>query len=327
MEADQTPDAAATSESTPAADASAAAVDAGASSAEGLAGDAGIDASEGTEGTAEAAAPASDDDADLAAYPEAVRERFKAFTPAERKALFEHAEANAREGWEALKKREADIAAEETRKTEQVKAIRSKAGRFVGAEAQTRTLADGTTQDLPSYDELAKLSQTRSGRDALYQKYGLDEIAAEELKTEWDQRYEMLEASADLLETQRLQQFDQRLRAGFKDAGLDPDAYLGTVKAPEEIVPTVVRALREQHAAELKTLTSKHADELRLRDGNAVGLRARALAGDSPPLPTGGRTAGGGRVTVDQLIAEAGGTEAYIERAKRGDYAHLDFTR
>jgi hypothetical protein len=303
VEGDRAPDAAATPESTPVADASAEVIDPGISSAEGAVADASTDASEGAGDTAEAAAPTADDDADLARYPESVREDFRKLSPEKRKALFEHAEANARLGWEALKKREADLAAETTRKAEQTKAVLSKTGKFVGAEAQTLTRKDGSTQELPSYDDLAKLSQTRSGRDELYQKYGLDEVAAEELRDEWDQRYEMLEEAGDLIETQRLAKIDQRMRAGFKAVDLDPDAYLGAVSVPEEIVPAVVRALREQHEAEVKTLKSKHADEIKLHAVNAEGLRARALAGDSPPIPTGGRTAGATAMTLDQFRA------------------------
>ncbi len=99
-------------------------------------------------------------------------------------------------------------------------------------------------------------------------------------------------ALLEVLRDIALGEFDAGFRQGIQDEGLDPNTVLAEARRPEDVATALIRHLKADHAAEVKALTDKHASEIRLHTVNAEGLRARALAGDSPPILTGGRTSG-----------------------------------
>ncbi len=262
----------------------------------------------GTDGVAEGSetvdAEAAADAADLEQYPEAVRESFKSLKPAERKSLYEQAEARIEEKIRTERERndklEADNKAREAKRQE----IRAKAGRFVGAEAQTVKAPDGSDKLLPAYDELVKLSTTRAGRDTLYEKYGLDEDATERQRAEWDERHEMIQSVATELDDQAWGKLDVSLRAGIKSKGLDPDAILASAQSPGDIVSQLVDHLEGKHAAEKKKLTDDYEGRIGLHTKNAEAMRGQVVGATSRQLATGGRTSGGaGELTLESFRA------------------------
>lgn len=288
------------------ADASAEVVDPGATSADGAAVAADTSAPAGTESTAEAAAPTAEDDADLAQYPEEVRASLKDLPQAERKKwyeLYEQAGKHVEERLRQQKERQDRIDADNKAREARTKEIRDRYGRFIGAEAQTIENADGTTRNLPSYDELVKLSQTRAGRDRLYSEFGLDEDATEMQRAEWDARYDMIDAVRDDLKNGIRFDFDKGVREALKARGIDPNDILPGATDPADYTAKLLDHQAQKHQAEIKALTTKHADEIKLHTVNAEGLRARALAGDAPPIPTGGRTAGGEHIFTRSELA------------------------
>jgi hypothetical protein len=272
----------------------------------------------------EPAEPIDADEADLAQYPESVREAFRALEPEQRKALYEHAEARVSDRIETERKRNDELAATQQQAEARRQDIRSKVGRFVGVEAQTITLSDGTTRALPSYADLDKMLRSQSGRDQLYDRYGLSQDSAEAVRAEWDDRNQMLDAAAESLEIARLSAFDGRFRQGIRSEGLDPDAMLNGADGPETVAVNLIRHLKAQHAEETSQLKKEHEARAAAQNLNAEGLRGRVLAATSRRLPTGGRSgAGSGPVTVQRLIEEAGSPEEYARRAAAGEYAHV----
>ncbi len=246
----------------------------------------------GSDGGDEAAlAEQAADEADLAEYPESVREDFKALSPEKRKALYEQAEKRAEaritENRQRLEKIETERAAETARRAE----IRSRTGKHVGAEAQKLELPNGNTIELPSYDEMVKLSTTQRGRDQLAEKYNLDDDSTEFWRFIFDRNREALDASADLLDDAAWGKLDANLRDGIKaELGVDPDTILSGAKNPRDIIRQVAGHFQGQ----ISQLKKEHESRAEALNANAEALRGRALAGSSRNLATGGRSAGGG---------------------------------
>jgi hypothetical protein len=273
---------------------------------------------------AEPTEPLDENEADLQGYPESVREAFRALEPEQRKALYEHAEARVSDRIETERKRNDELAATQARAEAVRLETRSKVGRFIGTDAQTITLGDGTTRALPAYADLDRMLRSQSGRDQLYDKYALDQGTAEAIRAEWDERNQMLDAAADTLWHPRAMDFDQRFRAGIRSEGVDPGPHLDSADGPEMAGRNLVRYLKAEHAAEVAQIKRENEARAAAQNLNAEGLRGRVLAATSRRLPTGGRSgAASGPVTVQRLIEEAGSPEEYARRAMAGEYAHV----
>lgn len=243
--------------------------------------------------TADADAAAAADDADLQSYPESVREQFKNLTSEQRKSLYEHAESRVSEKIQRERERndrlEADRKAAEARAAE----IRAKTGKFVGAEAQTVTLPDGTEQKLPAYDDLVRLLQTRRGRDTLYDQYGLDEDAAESWKAQWEQNGGMIDAVADHFDNRSWTKIDASLRDGIKQAGYDPADVLSGASSPQQVIAQLTERLKADHEAAIKKLSDGYEGRITALTANQEGMRGKVLAATARGLAEGGRSASG----------------------------------
>jgi hypothetical protein len=229
------------------------------------------------------------DAADLAQYPESVREDFKALAPEKRKALYEEAEKRAEaritENRQRLEKLEAERKAQEERRA----AIRARTGKHTGDEAQTIKLPNGNEIELPSRDEMENLSKTQRGRDELRTKYGLDEDRTEFWLFVLDQNREALDASAEYFDDVAWVKLDKNLRDGIKEElGVEPDTILSNAKSPRDVVKGIVGHFQSQIAQ----LKKEHEARATALNANAEGLRGRALAGSARELPSGGRSAG-----------------------------------
>lgn len=295
--------------------------------------DTSIDATEGdeSEATAEAeAAAAAEDQRDLEQYPESVRERFKALAPAERRALYEHAETNARTQIEAANARAAEIQQAENERQAKVQAILDTQGAFVGARPVKIRDVQGNEVDGPTYDELTSALQTRRGRQDLWDRHGLDEDQAEGLKLELDQRRAMLDGSAKVIEDAVVAGVALRFKAALEAVnGIDADAIVSGVAgqdAAATIVQRLVSSLEERHGREMTALKRDYDGRIDAHAANAEGMRGRVTAAESRRLPTGGRS--GSTATKksvrERLIEEAGSREQFAENAARGLYAGVN---
>lgn len=242
--------------------------------------------------SAQDAEAAAADAADLAQYPEALRddELFKSLSPAKRKAMYEHAEKHVEDRITRERERndklEADRKAQEARQRE----LTGKIGQFVGAEAQTYELPDGATVTVPPYDEMVTLSRTQRGRDTLLEKYGLDTANTEFWVSVLDRNREM----GAVLNDANWATLDGNLRDGLRSNGFDPDVILKDARSGHDIISQLTSHLKAEHAAEIKKLTSEHEAQLGARDANAEGMRGRVLAATAREMPTGGRSGAGG---------------------------------
>jgi len=270
-----------------------------------------------------------DEDADLSQYPEAVREKFKALDPEERKALYEEAEKRAEARIKANEEKTAQLAAQAAEQEARRKEILARTGQHVGAEAQTVTDEYGNEITIPSYEDLKRLMVTRAGRDRLLAEHGLDEIAAERWVKTFEGNQAALDASADFFDDKAWGKLDASLKAGIRAAGLDPDEFLANAHSPQDVIGQLLAHRDAKHEAEKAEMRSEYDGRIEALSKNNEGLRGRALAGSTRRLAEGGRSAGhtNGKVTTQQLIEEAGSVEAYTERAMRGDYAGLNLSR
>ena len=258
--------------------------------------------------------------ADLEQYPESVREEFKALSPAKRKALYEEAEKRAEARITANQERIARIEAEQKAQEERRAEIRKRTGKFVGDEAQTLELPNGSTIELPSYDELTKLSQTQRGRDELASKYGMNDADAEFWRFIFDRSREMGDATAEMFDDAAWGKLDANLRAGIKDVmGIEPDTILSNAKSPTDVIKGIVG----HYTGQIDQLKKEHEARTNALNVNAEALRGRALAGSSRQLATGGRSAGDGAhvFTREELgrmdVATYRQNKAEIERQER----------
>ncbi len=258
---------------------------------------AGGEAEEPTGGT-ETAVATAEDDADLAQYPEAVREQFKSLTPAQRKSLYEQAEARVEEKIRTERERNDKLEAERKQQDERRKEIRTRTGKFVGLEGQTIELPNGNQITLPSYDELVQKSQTQRGRDELSSKYGMHEDDAEFWRFIYDWNRDSLDASAEVLDDRAWGKLDQSLKDGMRAEGLDPDRILDGAQNPHDIVRQLVGHLKGEHDAVVKKLTTDYEGRIHGLNLNAEGMRGQLVGATSrEPLP-GGRTSAGGEMTL-----------------------------
>lgn len=286
------------------------------------------DSEPGEEATAEAAALAeAEDRQDLEQYPESVRDRFKSLKPAERRALYEHAETNARAQIEAANKRAAELQQAEDARQAQIQAVLDSQGKFVGTKPIDLTQADGTIVPGPTYDELSTALRSRRGRDQLWEKYGLQEDTAEAVLQELDNRREMLDGSVKLMDDAAWGKLALRFKAGLEAIPeIDADAMVAGAAGPEEVIARLSAAKDEKHAREMAAVKRDYEGRIGTTNVNAEALRGRVVAAESRKLPTGGRTGGGSVLSeIDRLQQE--NPEEYIERAKRGDFAGADRTR
>lgn len=280
------------------------------------------DTGTGAEASAESAGDegASDEDADLLSYPEDVREEFRSLAPATRKRLYEHAEANAREGMEAVRKRESEaaerelaLAAEVAKREDDAKAVLAELNEFVGAAPTKVKGRDGVERDLPAYEDIARLNQTRTGRDTLWNQYGLDEDGVEEQLQTWSRNDEMLRKSSKFFDDQAWGNLDRSLQEGIKAAGYEPGEILSKADSPQSVIVQLVSRLKAEHEAEKKSLVAEHEAREAAHTSNAEALRGRAVAGSTRQPASGGRTTGG---SSDVLTPEAYAAMPFEERVK-----------
>jgi hypothetical protein len=280
--------------------------------------------------TAEAeAAAAAEDAADLEQYPESVRDRFRALDRAERKALYEHAETRARQQIETANARAAELKAAADARQAEIDKILASQGKYVGNAPIEIRWDDGTVTEGPTYDELVTLSSTRSGREQLLNKYGLDEAGTEVQRARIEENRAMLGASAQLLEDGAWSSVAAKFKTGLEQVeGINPDDMVADASGPDDVIVRLARTLNERHAREVTTLKQGYEDRITALTENAEGLKGRALAGSSRQMATGGRTGGGSSTsTLQRLIDDAGGSEAFAERAARGEYAGIDLSK
>lgn len=289
-----------------------------------------------SEAPAEAdATAAAADQADLERYPESVRERFKTLKPAERRALYEHAETNAREQIEAANKRTAELQAAEAERQAQIQAVLDTQGEFIGTKPIKMadfglTEENGFPPEGPTYDELVSLMGTRGGRAKLADTYGLNDVNAEWLRTNLERGRNMLGSSAKFIEDNAWNTLAVRFKAGLEAIPeIDAEALVAGATGPEDVIARFSAAKDERHGREMAALRRDFEGRIKALDVNGEAMKGRVVAAESRRLPTGGRTgssAAGGSV-VERLIAEAGGREQFAERAARGEYAGVDLTK
>jgi hypothetical protein len=256
---------------------------------------------------AEAEAGSDADLADLESYPESIRDRFKALTRSERRALYEHAETASRERIAAERER-ADAAEAANRETEAERSrVLETQGKFVGATAIDLVDTDGSTFAGPTYDELTQALVTRRGREQLYSKYGLTEDGAESVKAELDQRRSMLGSAARYFDQQSVMGRARELYEGLNGInGIDPDAMVAGV-TPENgglklVIQRTVSALEERHQREVSALKRDYDGRIEALTANDEAHRGRVAAAEARRLPTGGRSGGsGGGLTLEQF--------------------------
>jgi hypothetical protein len=291
---------------------------------------------EGADTDDEAAASAraaAEDQADLEQYPEAVRERFKALDRAERKALYEHAEQNAKRLIESANERAARAEAARREADERAKAVRETQGKFTGITPIELVDQDGKPYDGPTYDELTTLLGTRRGRDELETRYGLSEGTAEAVKAELDTRRGMLDSAAGHFDEQSLLKRAQELHDGLQGInGVDPDACVDGVTPQNgglrEVLRRAVAQLEVRHTREMDAQKRDYEARLTNHALNAEGMRGRVAAAEGRRLPTGGRT-GAGAVTQSAELARLAkeNPDEYIRRAIAGEFANIDLTK
>jgi hypothetical protein len=114
--------------------------------------------------------------------------------------------------------------------------------------------------------------------------------------------------------------------------GLPAAEIIASIKDPSTALQTVFNdvfaRLEAAKDAHYKPQIEELEEDLAAEREENDSLR-RQLGGSAPQPLRGGVAAGvnGYASVADRLIQEAGSVEAYIERAKRGDYANLDLTR
>ena len=278
----------------------------------------------------------SDDEADLAQYPEAVRPELKAISPAGRKALYEQvekyieprAEARVEARLKAERERADTLAATAAAEQAERDRILATQGKYVGAEA-TEINDEYGIRPGPTFDELNELMGTRAGRDELWEKFQLDEAGSERHKASLVGARAMLASSARLMDDNAWGKLAGHVKAALeKIPGVDPEAIVAGANGPQEWLPRLVGHLEERHQREKTVMQRGYEERLGAHTENAEGLRGRVIAAESRRLPTGGRTGGGSALSVLQRLKdEAGSPEEFARRAERGDYAGIDLTR
>lgn len=297
--------------------------------------DTSIDAAESDDeqATAEAEAAVTAEDArDLEQYPESVRERFKTLKPSERRALYEHAETNARAQVEAEREARQRVEQAEAERQAKVQAILDSQGAFVGARPVKLRGQDGQTFDGPTYDELDRSLKTRVGRQQLWDRYGLDEDQAEATLTELDERRAMLDGSANVIEQGVTARVALRFKAALEAVnGVNADEIVAGADSQGQdaaavIVQRLVATLEERHSREMTALKRDYDGRIDAHTANEEGMRGRVTAAEARRLPTGGRSGSTAtRKSVrERLIEEAGGIERFSENAAQGRYVGIN---
>lgn len=239
----------------------------------------------------------------------------------EYRTLAEHFESRTAEQLRA-----ANEAAEATRQANaareaQIAEIRQRQGSFIGETAVQIPDGQGGFKPGPTYDELTQLARTQRGRDALYEKYGLDEPSSEYLMGELEQRRAMLDGAVGHFREDAWMEMGKMLAASVASSGLDLQAVWKNVQNAGDVVTSVVNTMQAKHAAEIKRITDDYEGRLKAVKANDVARVAQTTSKRLPTPETGGRgDASGARIyttsELDQMsTSEFRALEADIDLA------------
>lgn len=257
-----------------------------------------------------ATAEATADEADLAQYPERLRERFKSLTREERRELYEYAEGRVRpklqEEHEADRQRAEDLKRKADEDEAERTSIRQKFGHHFGETDGDIELKDrdgNVVATRPNYAELTRLLGSRNGEDVLDDKYGMSLLEAHDWKDELEGRRELIPGLARHFDDQAWAKTAWKLSEGLKRVeGIDADAMVRDANGVDEVVERLATTLSGRYEKQLADQKKSYEDRIRTLTLNGEALKGQAAAGSSRRLETDGRTGGGadGEMTLEQ---------------------------